>query len=138
MNSLESVVLPLEQSRALVEKGIVLETAFVWVNEHEYDHEAGQFDGCHLALIERSAARAEHEAICSAPTLGELLDAIRAKVGDMDAECSFGIYKVDGTLQHGVAVDWVDAKDWEADRHKGAYSSTDLLAVAELLVEVSK
>ena len=31
MTSLESIVLPLEQSRALVEHGIVLDTAMVWV-----------------------------------------------------------------------------------------------------------
>ena len=70
--TLEQLVPSLDFCQQLHDAGFPQDTALVWVGEHEYDFEAQQFDGCHVALIERSTIGYEHEAICAAPTAGEL------------------------------------------------------------------
>lgn len=73
MTSLEQLVPSLEVCRQLQAAGFPQDTAMVWAGEHEFDFEAGQFDGCRLALIARVAVAVEHEVICAAPTAEEIL-----------------------------------------------------------------
>jgi hypothetical protein len=116
MTSLESIVLPLTESRALVENGIVLDTAISW------EKGGPIFTGwAHSDIY-----------VAPAPVLSELLDAIRARVDDADAEFSSGKYRVDGKVRTGLTVDWGEVG------HVQAFGDIDLLAAAALLMEVSK
>ena len=140
MTSLESIVLPLSESRALAEK-VKLDTALVWVYVKDAN---GRIV---LTVMSRRDADAAclgadcdgQKVICGAPTLSELLDAIRKATGDKDTEFAFGKYRVDeGEIQCGVSADWTDPKNWEADGHAQEFGSTDLLAAYALLLEVAK
>lgn len=123
MTSLESIVLPLEQSRALVEKGIVLETPLCWY----VDIDTG--DGPRLATyVWMSNENDGDDETVPAPTLGELLDAIRAKYPDVN----FEIYDTPHGAREIQA--WLNDDADEAD----AEGATDFLAAAALLMEVAK
>jgi len=86
MNTLESIVLPLADSRALVEHGVVLDTALAWYPEHCDDYEAEApaslwpdewkriAEGCPVVCVREEME--DHEPICSAPVLSELMNAI--------------------------------------------------------------
>lgn len=133
MMDLESIVLPLEQSRALVEHGIVLDTALVWAVVKD----------CNSQLITTVISRNDalagcigtscdgQQVICGAPVLSELLDAIRAKT-EADAEFSTGKYRMGRKVKTGLTVDWGEIG------HTQGFGDTDLLAAAALLMEVSK
>ena len=121
MTSLESIVLPLEQSRSLVEHGVVLDTALRWVTN---PHNKEPF------VIPVWFPPADGETvICSAWVLSELLDAIWAKYPDAT---------ISTFRRKGFGTD-VDIDDDLAGFHKGAgLYPTDLLAAAALLLEVAK
>lgn len=85
MTSLESIVLPLAESRALVEKGIVLDTALAWYHQHCDVYEGETPEGMSLEDWEIVQGRPvvcvrremeDHKPICPAPVFSELLDAI--------------------------------------------------------------
>lgn len=121
MTSLESIVLPLEQSRALVEHGIVLDTALFWIQDGSHHQRP--------VVIEPSVYVAyKSRIICSAPTLSELLDAIRAKHSDVN----FEIYDTPHWVRKIQA--WMNDDVDEVETE----GTTDLLAAAALLMEVSR
>jgi hypothetical protein len=131
MTSLESIVLPLEQSRALVEHGIVLETtALVWIAEGQLDDEDNE-----PTIFPRVDALDDEGGpmwdFIPAPVLSELLDAIREKVGD-ESWCELFW----GKKSHlEVLKTNTDSDD---DLLGEGEAPTDLLAAAALLMEVSK
>lgn len=122
MTPLEQIVLPLAESRLLAEKGIVLETALQWVT-NPYNKEP--------FVIPVWIPRADEETVlCPAPTLSELLDAIRGKVEDIDADFVIGRWKANK-----------DDINWTVYWREGMaheLGATDLLAAYELLMEVTK
>ena len=76
MTSLEQIVLPLAESRLLVEHGVVLDTAMVWIR-----YSCGSYETWHPQ--ERiGQPELNMETAVPAPVLSELLDAIRARVGN--------------------------------------------------------
>ena len=129
MNTLESIVLPLEQSRALVEHGIVLNTALYWFRFTKAEDRIIE-DGYSVAT-EFSEYYAPVKQVCPAPVLSELLDAIRAKT-EADAEFSTGKYRMGRKVKTGLTVDWGEIG------HTQGFGDTDLLAAATLLMEVSR
>jgi hypothetical protein len=141
MTSLESIVLPLAESRALVEAGVVLETALVWVPAGEFDeYEDGE--SREPVLMEKKDTLDEDDGpmyeFTPAPVLSELLDAIRAKVGDAE----FHSYNVNTVIDIGNRT-WEVLGDYigVARRYKiveRAPALTDLLAAAALLMGVSR
>ena len=139
MHNLESVVLPLAESRALVEAGIVLETALVWVPAGEFDeYEVGE--NGEPVLMEKKDTLDEDDGpmydFTPAPVLSELLDAIRAKVGNPLDERTI-ILAMDGHREVTCRAE-VRYERSEKTICKIAYNDTDLLAAAALLMEVSK
>ena len=130
MSTLDSIVLPLAESRKLVEKGIVLDTAMMWVVK------ADRYDQLATTVIPSEDTTEEInglEVICGAPTLSELLDAIRAKVGNPLEERTI-ILSQDGHLEVSCCAG-VRSPHGE---YQIAYNDTDLLAAYALLMEVSK
>ena len=143
MKGLESVVLPLAESRALAEAGIALDTAMVWVYVKDAN---GRIV---LTVMSRRDAAAAclgadcdgQKVICGVWTLSELLDAIRKRVDELitksgrnlelsRTELDDAIYwEVIGLGKNDCEDDWLQAQG------KG---STDLLAAAALLREVSR
>lgn len=123
MTSLEQIVLPLEQSRSLVEHGVVLDTAMVWWKQ--------------MADEARVVHCREHTLSsfidCPAPTLSELLDAIRAAVGKPTDETTV-ILSRDGS-EAGASCAGVRT---EGGKYEIASAPTDLLATYALLLEVAK
>ena len=126
MSALESIVLPLAESRALAEAGIVLDTALVWIRDN---------DDQHISVVERSRTedildlKGEATVLCGAWVLSELLDAIRAK-------CPYAVISI--FHREGFGVD-MDIDDDSTGVHDGVgMYLTDLLAAAALLREVSK
>jgi hypothetical protein len=116
MTSLEQIVLPLAESRALVEAGVVLETVFQWTR------------GIDRPIPNYTVWTHEGESLAPAPVLSELLDAIRAKHLDVNFEIydtPHGERKIQAWMN-----DDVDEVETEG--------TTDLLAAAALLMEVSK
>jgi len=107
MATLESVVLPLAQSRSLVEHGIALDTAMVWV-----ESPAGWNKYKVIATGDGKYFTPEAHAACPAPTLSELLDAIREKY----PEAVISIFH-----RAGFGVD-ADIDDDTIDLRKGAGS----------------
>jgi hypothetical protein len=118
MTSLESIVLPLTESRALAEAGIVLDTALVWVYVKDAN---GRIV---LTVIPREDAAADclgadcdgQKVICGAPVLSELLDAIRG----------------DGRVKMDLSVDWYE------DGHVLAFGAWDIFAAYALLMGVAE
>ena len=131
MTSLESIVLPLEQSRALVEHGIVLDTAMVWFVMTE-----GSFCQKVFPIGEVPYDPGVSYELVSAPTLSELLDAIRAKVGNPLDERTI-VLAQDGHREVTCRAE-VRYERSEKVIAKIAYNDTDLLAAAALLMEVAK
>jgi hypothetical protein len=124
MTSLESIVLPLAESRALVERGIVLETVASWITDGATHSRPVIIE---LAVYETVKSRI----ICPAPTLSELLDAIRAKVGGNETTAILSRDKSEaGASCAGIRT--------EGGRYEIAQALTDLLAAAALLMGASK
>jgi hypothetical protein len=113
MTSLENIVLPLAESRALVEKGIVLETAISW------EKGGPIFTGwAHSDIY-----------VAPAPVLSELLDAIRAKCASVEFQA---------VCDKDVSWKAICFRGGELKAYYANRVSTDLLAAAALLMEVSK
>jgi hypothetical protein len=135
--TLETIVLPLEQSRALVEAGIVLDTAMVYLL---YSHLNGSHETWYPREKEGQPELNMRNAV-PAPVLSELLDAIRAKADAMETKVDRGMklerHEWDGKIDWELVGqgkgncedDWCEAEGKD---------STDLLAAAALLMEVSK
>jgi hypothetical protein len=125
MTSLESIALPLTDSRSLVEQGIVLETAMVWVTV-----EIGEHNPMPPTLTINYHLKSMYP-VYPAPVLSELLDAIREKVGD-ESWCELFW----GKKSHlEVLKTNTDSDD---DLLGEGEAPTDLLAAAALLMEVTK
>lgn len=134
MTSLESIVLPLEQSRALVEHGIVLDTVASWI--------ADGATHSRPVIIEPAVYEAvKSRIVCPAPVLSELLDALRAKADAMEARVDRGMklerHEWDGKINWEIVGQGKGncEDDW---REANGEALTDLLAAAALLMEVSK
>ena len=124
MTTLESVVLPLAESRSLVEKGIVLDTVAWWQRSLVHiDHPVS----AHIKG-DNSAMGIEDffEDICPAPTLSELLDAIRERHPDAEiiSRCTWP----------GAAL----VIRFGENYYKNIYGDTVILAACALLLEVAK
>ena len=132
MTSLESIVLPLEQSRSLVEHGIVLDTTLVWIRYSCLD---GSYETWH-PQERMGQPELNMETAVPAPVLSELLDAIRAKVGNPLDERTI-VLAQDGHREVTCRAE-VRYERSEKVIAKIAYNDTDLLAAAALLMEVSK
>ena len=133
MTSLESIVLPLEQSRALVEHGIVLDTAMVWVrdpNTGDISVDARENRDVSLWSI-----------LCPTPVLSELLDAIRVKADAIEVKINRRTELERHEDDEQVCWELVGQgqgsceDDWQQAVGKG---TTDLLAACALLLEVAK
>jgi hypothetical protein len=139
MTSLESIVLPLAESRSLVEHGIVLDTALYWFRFTRAEdriigdgYSVARSDGSYYVPVKK---------VCPAPVLSELLDAIRAKADAMEAKVDRGMklerHEWDGKIDWEIVGQGKGncEDDWMEAEGKG---DTDLLAAAALLLEVSK
>jgi hypothetical protein len=145
VSTLESIVLPLADSRALVEHGIVLDTAMVWAEMdggYQCDENGDpQQEMPPYADVVPGDSPYHGTFICLAPVLSELLDAIRAKADAMETKVDRGM-KLERHEWDGK-IDWELVgqgkgnceDDWREAEGK---DSTDLLAAAALLLEVSK
>jgi len=124
MSSLEQIVLPLAESRALVEAGIVLETAMRWVKNH--------YNQAPFAIPVWFPPADGEVVLCPAPALSELLDAIRAKQPYAVVQC--------GDRPRGYVGS--EKRACSAMQPEGCsdirYGDTDLLAAYALLMEVAK
>ena len=125
----ESIVLPLPESRALAEAGIVLDTAMVWVRDN---------DDQHISVVERSRTEAildlkgEVTVLCGAWVLSELLDAIRARCSGSIGFAHF--HDLNG--QYVWQVWWGESERLATGQAHGEGKSY-LLAASALLREVS-
>ena len=129
MTSLEQIVLPLEQSRSLVEHGVVLDTAMVWIRYSCLD---GSYETWHPQ--ERiGQPELNMETAVPAPVLSELLDAIRARVGNPLEERTI-ILSQDEHLEVSCCAGIRSPQG----KYQIAYNDTDLLAAYALLREVSR
>lgn len=134
MTSLEQIVLPLEQSRQLMEHGIALDTAMVWVYVKDANGKIV------LTVMPRRDASAAclgadcdgQKVICGAWVLSELLDAIRAKQPYAVVQC--------GNRRHDCVGS--ERSACSAMQPEGCsdirYGDTDLLAAYALLLEVAQ
>lgn len=144
MTSLEQIVLPLEQSRALVEHGIVLDTAMVWAEMdggYQCDENGDpQQEIPPYADVVPGDSPYHGTFICPAPTLGELLDAIRKRAKVKYAEIEGLIVLCQSSPESACCAlgdyDHEDSGNWVEETQKTA--PTDLLAASALLREVSK
>ena len=132
MTSLEQIVLPLAESRALAEAGIKMDTALVWVgvwgiNAHWHVESREQIEmirsNSALDRLENGATFEDRGlVIVGAPTLSELLDAIRAR-NPVACVVNFSV---------------MEKKCWHFfGEEKVIKAPTDLLAAYALLREVS-
>jgi len=129
VTTLDSIVLPLSDSRALVEHGIVLDTALVWWKQVGKDDRPTVHarQGSFLSFID-----------CPAPVLSELLGAIRVKADAMEVKADRRMEVV--RHEQGLIV-WeiighgrgTCEDDWQAAVGMG---DTDFLAAIALLMEV--
>ena len=126
MTSLEQIVLPLEQSHSLVERGIVPDTVASWITD-------GATHSRPVIIEPAVYAALKSRIICPAPTLGELLDAIRAKVGKPTHETTVILDR-----NPRRTIECCAGIRTEGGKYEVADGSTDLLAAAALLMEVSK
>lgn len=140
MTSLSQIVLPLAESRALAEAGIVLDTALVWtgvwgINAHWHVESREQIEMIRsnpaLDRLENGATFEDRGlVIVAAPTLSELLDAIRAKVHPT------------AIINNGIdlTVQWVDSNNARPLRELSSslMDKTEIQAAAALLREVSR
>ena len=131
MKGLESVVLPLPEPRALAEAGIALDTVAWWQRSLAHiDHPMSvhiKGDNSELGIEDF------FEDVCPAPTLSELLDAIRAKVGEPADETTI-ILSRDGSE---AGANWVGVRTEDAE-YEIAQAPTDLIAAYQLLREVNR
>lgn len=125
MTSLESIVLPLAESLALVERGIVLDTVLRWVENHYNENP--------ITIPTWFPPADEEIVLCPAPVLSELVDAIRAKVGHPLEERTV-ILTQDGRLK----VPYCARVRSDRGKYELACRKSDLLAAAAILMEVSK
>ena len=133
MSTLESVVLPLEQSQSLAEHGVVLDTALRWVT-NPYNKEP--------FVIPVWFPPADGEVVlCPAPVLSELLDAIRVKADAIEVKINRRMELERHEYDEQVCWELVGQgqgsceDDWQQAVGKG---TTDLLAACALLMEVAK
>lgn len=129
MSTLKSIVLSIANSQSLVERGIVLDaTALVWIAKHELDDENDE-----PTIFPREDALDDEGSpmynFVSAPTLSELLDAIRTKV-------SGAVISIFHRRDFGVDIDLDD--DASAYHYGVGQYPSDLEAAAALLMEMSK
>ena len=124
MTSLESIFLPLAESRALAEAGIVLDTALVWVYVKDANGKIV------LTVMPSEDAAADclgadcdgQKIICGAPVLSELMNAIYARYDNAEI-----------TMYGSGLIDvWIGKEAHQQNE------DTDLLAAYALLREVSK
>jgi hypothetical protein len=126
VTSLESIVLPLAESRALVEHGVVLETVMYWQRSTMHkDHPVSVHVRGDNEILNIEDF---FEDICPAPTLGELLDAIRARVHPT-------FLGIDGPFWE---VKWIEPSNAVPLQERGSSKQDSLLAAAALLMEVSR
>ena len=138
MTSLESIVLPLAESRALAEAGIVLDTALVWVYVKDANGKIV------LTVMSRMDAAAAclgadcdgQKIICGAPVLSELLDAIRA--GAIKKVCGMDDDETTVILSRHYAGGSMCGVRTVLGEYEVTQAPTDLLAAAALLREVSR
>ena len=136
MTSLSQIVLPLAESRLLVEKGIKLDTAMVWFVMTE-----GSFCQKVFPIGEVPYDPGVSYELVSAPTLSELLDAIRVKADAIEVKINRRTELERHEDDEQVCWELVGQgqgsceDDWQQAVGKG---STDLLAAAALLMEVAK
>jgi len=117
MTSLSQIVLPLPESRSLVEKGIKLDTAMVWFVMTE-----GSFCQKVFPIGEVPYDPGVSYELVSAPTLSELLDAIYARYDNAEITM-YG---------SGLIDEWIGKEAHQQNE------DTDLLAAYALLMEVAK
>jgi hypothetical protein len=116
VHNLESVVLPLAESRALVEHGIVLDAVFQWTK------------GIDKPIPNYTVWTHEGESLAPAPVLSELLDAIRAKVHPT----FLGIDSLFWTVR------WIEPSNAAPLQERSTSWQNDLDAAAALLMGASK
>ena len=139
MTSLESIVLPLPESRALAEAWIALDTVAWWQRSLAHiDHPMSvhiKGDNSELGIEDF------FEDVCPAPTLSELLDAIRKRVDELITKSGRNLELSRTELDDAIYWEVIGRgkndceDDWQQAVGNG---STDLLAAAALLREVSK
>jgi len=117
--TLESIVLPLAESRALVEAGIVLETAMRWVKNH--------YNQAPFAIPVWFPPADGEVVLCPAPALSELLDAIITRY----PACAFEMLWSDDEWEIDLANDLPQVC-------QGKSGKNHLQSLAALLMEVSK
>lgn len=127
MTSLENIVLPLAESRALAEAGIVLDTALSWYEDHHVQSDMESELRYYVAETVNSDATRDR-CICGAWVLSELLDAIR----DAAHPVFLG---VDGLFW---SVRWIEPSNGIPLRERSTSEQNDLLAAYALLLEVAK
>lgn len=121
MSTLESIVLSLPDSQALVKAGVVLDTALVWFVYGES-----------VQLLTREQVETfdkPYDTAVPAPVLSELLDAVRARV-------SSAIISIFHRRDFGVDIDLDD--DASAFHYGVGQYPSDPEAAAALLMEISK
>jgi hypothetical protein len=124
----KETTLPLAESRALVEKGIVLETAMSWYEDHHVQSETVSELKWYVTDTMK-ADMTRDNLICPAPVLSELLDAIKAGCGSVEFQA---------VCDKDVSWKAICFKRGGLEAHYANRVSTDLLAAAALLLEVSK
>jgi hypothetical protein len=122
MTSLESVVLPLKESRELVEHGIVLDTVVSWITDGATHSRP--------VIVEPAVYEAvKSRIICPAPVLSEMTTWL------MCHDCNditFTNETADGEIAVGARCNNSEGRDFEA------HEADELQAAAALLMEVSK
>lgn len=123
MSSLEQIVLPLAESRALAEK-VKLDTVMVWVRDpNTGDISVDSKENRDVSLW---------SILCPAPVLSELLDAIRKKQPYAVVQCGDRPRGYVGSEKRAcLAMQPEGCSDIR-------YGDTDLLAAYALLLEVAK
>jgi hypothetical protein len=134
MTCLEHIVPPLADSRALVEQGILLDTVLSWGRTtDDWGKSYWQIEYTYIT-IEPDAERRWNNHMrkylesIPAPVLSELLDAIKAKVSPI-------MLGIDGLFW---TVKWIEPTNPVPLRECWSSRTSDLLAAAALLMEVSK
>jgi hypothetical protein len=123
--TLEQIVLDLETCRKLVESGLVLDTAMVWVPAGTLQDDDPPFV---YGRDEVTSWEMDDVQFVPAPVLSELLDAIREKVHP----------KMLGVCGLFWTVQWIEPLNPAPLQERSTAKADDLLAAAALLMGVSK